>query len=111
MLYNENSFGVMAQLVERLVRNEEASGSNPLSSTKTKHAFGRVFVLWLIVRTAALSAVRARSVRKCSKYPPLEIGALLCPKGYSKCVVVLIFQFNVPLYAYLCFAISITGGV
>ena len=25
--------GVMAQLVERLVRNEEASGSNPLSST------------------------------------------------------------------------------
>ena len=26
----------MAQLVERLVRNEEASGSNPLSSTKTK---------------------------------------------------------------------------
>ena len=24
----------MAQLVERLVRNEEASGSNPLSSTK-----------------------------------------------------------------------------
>ena len=26
--------GVMAQLVERLVRNEEASGSNPLSSTK-----------------------------------------------------------------------------
>ena len=27
-------FGDMAQLVERLVRNEEASGSNPLSSTK-----------------------------------------------------------------------------
>ena len=25
--------GDMAQLVERLVRNEEASGSNPLSST------------------------------------------------------------------------------
>ena len=33
-VYNENAFGVMAQLVERLVRNEEASGSNPLSSTK-----------------------------------------------------------------------------
>ena len=34
----------MAQLVERLVRNEEASGSNPLISTKTKrHAVGRVF--------------------------------------------------------------------
>ncbi len=29
----KNVFGVMAQLVERLVRNEEASGSNPLSST------------------------------------------------------------------------------
>ena len=29
-----NAHGVMAQLVERLVRNEEASGSNPLSSTK-----------------------------------------------------------------------------
>ena len=30
----KNGYGVMAQLVERLVRNEEASGSNPLSSTK-----------------------------------------------------------------------------
>ena len=29
----KNVVGVMAQLVERLVRNEEASGSNPLSST------------------------------------------------------------------------------
>ncbi len=29
----KNVLGVMAQLVERLVRNEEASGSNPLSST------------------------------------------------------------------------------
>ena len=28
-----NAFGDMAQLVERLVRNEEASGSNPLIST------------------------------------------------------------------------------
>ena len=28
-----NVFGDMAQLVERLVRNEEASGSNPLIST------------------------------------------------------------------------------
>ena len=34
MLYNNLVDGVMAQLVERLVRNEEASGSNPLSSTK-----------------------------------------------------------------------------
>ena len=30
--------GVMAQLVERLVRNEEASGSNPLSSTTKRTA-------------------------------------------------------------------------
>ena len=29
-----NVQGDMAQLVERLVRNEEASGSNPLISTK-----------------------------------------------------------------------------
>ena len=28
----------MAQLVERLVRNEKASGSNPLISTKYKNA-------------------------------------------------------------------------
>ena len=55
----------MAQLVERLVRNEEASGSNPLSSTKK---YGRhlpsVFFVTLIVRTAELSAVRARSVQR-----------------------------------------------
>ena len=43
----------MAQLVERLVRNEEASGSNPLSSTKTKHAFVACFLFWwLIVYTS-----------------------------------------------------------
>ena len=35
----------MAQLVERLVRNEEASGSNPLSSTKKRT--GLVPVLFL----------------------------------------------------------------
>ena len=32
----DNAHGDMAQLVERLVRNEEASGSNPLISTKTR---------------------------------------------------------------------------
>ena len=49
-------------MVERLVRNEEASGSNPLISTKTKTRLrGVFFVLWLSVRrTAELSAVRAR---------------------------------------------------
>ena len=31
----KQSFGGIAQLVERLVRNEEASGSNPLISTKS----------------------------------------------------------------------------
>ena len=63
--YNKNVLGVMAQLVERLVRNEEASGSNPLSSTKTKtRLWGVFFVLWLTVsRTAELSAVRASNVR------------------------------------------------
>lgn len=44
-LYNSSVIGVMAQLVERLVRNEEASGSNPLSSTKTKNTPWGVFFL------------------------------------------------------------------
>ena len=39
MRYNKRVEGVMAQLVERLVRNEEASGSNPLSSTKKSTSF------------------------------------------------------------------------
>ena len=52
----------MAQLVERLVRNEEASGSNPLSSTKKARTVGAVLVFFvrLIVRTAALSAGRVQ---------------------------------------------------
>ena len=37
----------MAQLVERLVRNEEASGSNPLSSTKKRTAMSRLFFVQL----------------------------------------------------------------
>ena len=35
----------MAQLVERLVRNEEASGSNPLISTTQKRRLFAVFFL------------------------------------------------------------------
>ena len=35
-IYNKYALGGMAQLVERLVRNEEASGSNPLTSTTQK---------------------------------------------------------------------------
>ena len=59
----------MAQLVERLVRNEEASGSNPLSSTKKARTVGAVLVFFvrLIVRTAALSAGRARSEKGVNK--------------------------------------------
>ena len=55
----------MAQLVERLVRNEEASGSNPLSSTKTKARHEGVFLFWWTAstRTAELSAVRVTSIR------------------------------------------------
>ena len=34
----------MAQLVERLVRNEEASGSNPLISTRNAVARTRILV-------------------------------------------------------------------
>ena len=65
MIYNKLCYGVMAQLVERLVRNEEASGSNPLSSTKTKHAFGGVFfVLWLSVRSVRCIISGSREERK-----------------------------------------------
>ncbi len=58
--------GVMAQLVERLVRNEEASGSNPLSSTTKRTAKRRPFfvVETSTYRTAELSAVRARSEKR-----------------------------------------------
>ena len=60
-VYNENAFGVMAQLVERLVRNEEASGSNPLSSTKTKTRLrGVFFVFRPIVRNSELMVVGVR---------------------------------------------------
>ncbi len=58
----------MAQLVERLVRNEEASGSNPLISTKTKtRLYGAFFVLWINVsRTAELSAIRTSEAERFS---------------------------------------------
>ena len=38
----------MAQLVERLVRNEEASGSNPLISTNEKAPLSGCFLLYRI---------------------------------------------------------------
>ena len=50
-----NACGVMAQLVERLVRNEEASGSNPLSSTKrnlNRTTYVRVWFLFFYAKTA-----------------------------------------------------------
>ena len=46
-----NVQGDMAQLVERLVRNEEASGSNPLSSTKTKTRLRGVFFCFVAKRS------------------------------------------------------------
>ncbi len=50
----------MAQLVERLVRNEEASGSNPLISTKKRT---RLLACYLFAEkehsNAELTAVRA----------------------------------------------------
>ena len=65
-----NAHGDMAQLVERLVRNEEASGSNPLSSTKKGTGFC-LFLFWsLIVRTADLTVVRARSEKPLVKRSP-----------------------------------------
>ncbi len=61
MRYNEHAFGVMAQLVERLVRNEEASGSNPLSSTKKiRMVFAVRIFCTPIVGSAESSAVLAR---------------------------------------------------
>ena len=39
----------MAQLVERLVRNEEASGSNPLISTKPKPMHTKVYIGFFFV--------------------------------------------------------------
>ena len=62
----DNAFGGMAQLVERLVRNEKASGSNPLISTTRK---GRLNAVLFYVAKASnargvvFSAVRASNVR------------------------------------------------
>ena len=51
----------MAQLVERLVRNEKASGSNPLISTKKIRRNSRLIFLSIIVRTAEVSALTLAS--------------------------------------------------
>ena len=49
-LYNKTTiFGDMAQLVERLVRNEEASGSNPLISTKKGELSNSPFLFLYLV--------------------------------------------------------------
>ena len=63
----------MAQLVERLVRNEEASGSNPLISTKKRtHLLVRSFLVTISVRTAALlsGSGKETSVRNSFLPPP-----------------------------------------
>ena len=44
----------MAQLVERLVRNEEASGSNPLISTKKKKLLRQFLFLCQIRKDLAI---------------------------------------------------------
>ena len=45
----DNAHGDMAQLVERLVRNEEASGSNPLISTKKGELSNSPFLFLYLV--------------------------------------------------------------
>ena len=60
------TYGVMAQLVERLVRNEEASGSNPLISTTQGTAIAVLFLRGGGKRPLGLlrcSAVRASNDR------------------------------------------------
>ncbi len=60
------SQGDMAQLVERLVRNEEASGSNPLIST-TRHRIGGAFfraVEISVYRKAELSSGAGKRRRR-----------------------------------------------
>ena len=57
----------MAQLVERLVRNEKASGSNPLISTKkTRRRFAVLLFLSIIVRTVEVFS------GSCEEHPPLS---------------------------------------
>ena len=72
----------MAQLVERLVRNEKASGSNPLISTKKIRRNSRLIFLSIIVRTAEVSAVRATSVYT----TPFITSAFLLVRG-SPCAL------------------------
>ena len=56
-------------MVERLVRNEEASGSNPLISTKTKTRLVGVFFVLLIGNTRTLNYQRcAQGARNISLY-------------------------------------------
>ena len=69
-------------MVERLVRNEEASGSNPLTSTKEIRTVDcrPYFFCMVIVRTAELSAVRVTSVRSARFLSSVRLTA----RGYSR---------------------------
>jgi hypothetical protein len=72
MVAGENG-GRVAQLGERLVRNEEAGGSNPLSSTKNPHKYWRfresrksLFLLFALVDawyTFCITDGERRSIR------------------------------------------------
>ncbi len=48
----------MAQLVERLVRNEKASGSNPLISTTQRTAVSRLFFCVVEISITLVRLVR-----------------------------------------------------
>ena len=85
MIYNKRGDGVMAQLVERLVRNEEASGSNPLSSTKTKTRLRGVFFVLVAKRSREplnyQRFVRASKNNNVDIFSRCSLRVKLCAKG------------------------------
>ena len=50
----------MAQLVERLVRNEEASGSNPLISTTKKDRLTCLFFVYKVIKADSNESVKKK---------------------------------------------------
>ena len=73
-------WGAVAQLGERLVRNEEVSGSIPLSSTKTttisKRQMRRIRPLWRFCAVAC--AIPLQSANQISKVLDKKISFVLC---------------------------------
>jgi hypothetical protein len=81
------AFGALAQLVERFVRNEEVSGSTPLSSTNPKREkagaqapaflmgkFGRVGFRVRKVDRASWESPHPKKVPTRNFYPPLQLS-------------------------------------